>query len=63
MCHELRTPLNAILGFSELLERNIAGPLQPQQAEYAGYIRQSGEHLLHVIDEILDARQDRRGQA
>jgi PAS domain S-box-containing protein len=54
MSHELRTPLNAILGFSELLERGVAGALRPQQAEYAGYIRQSGEHLLHVIDEILD---------
>jgi two-component system cell cycle sensor histidine kinase PleC len=54
MSHELRTPLNAILGFSEVLENGIAGPLQPRQAEYVGLIRQSGEHLLHLINEILD---------
>jgi two-component system cell cycle sensor histidine kinase PleC len=54
MSHELRTPLNAILGFSEVLENGIAGPLQSQQAEYVSLIRQSGEHLLHLINEILD---------
>jgi PAS domain S-box-containing protein len=54
MSHELRTPLNAILGFSEVLENGIAGPLQSRQTEYVGLIRQSGEHLLHVINEILD---------
>ena len=54
MSHELRTPLNAILGFSEVLENGIAGPLQSRQTEYIGLIRQSGEHLLHVINEILD---------
>jgi signal transduction histidine kinase len=54
MSHELRTPLNAILGFSEVLENGIAGPLQSRQTEYVGLIRQSGEHLLHVINGILD---------
>jgi PAS domain S-box-containing protein len=54
MSHELRTPLNAILGFSEVLQHGIAGPLQSRQMEYIGLIRQSGEHLLHVINEILD---------
>jgi PAS domain S-box-containing protein len=54
MSHELRTPLNAILGFSEVLENGIAGPLQSRQAEYVGLIRRSGEHLLHLINEILD---------
>ena len=54
MSHELRTPLNAILGFSEVLENGIAGPLQSRQAEYVSLIRQSGEHLLHLINEILD---------
>jgi PAS domain S-box-containing protein len=54
MSHELRTPLNAILGFSEVLENGIAGPLQSGQAEYVGLVRQSGGHLLHIIDEILD---------
>ncbi|HEX3881687.1 MAG TPA: ATP-binding protein [Stellaceae bacterium] len=54
MSHELRTPLNAILGFSEMLKHGLAGPLQPQQQEYSGLIHQSGEHLLNVINEILD---------
>jgi signal transduction histidine kinase len=54
MSHELRTPLNAILGFSEVLEHGIAGQLESRQSEYIGLIRQSGEHLLHVINEILD---------
>jgi two-component system cell cycle sensor histidine kinase PleC len=54
MSHELRTPLNAILGFSEVLENGIAGPLQSRQTEYVGLIRQSGGHLLHLINEILD---------
>ncbi|HEY3909112.1 MAG TPA: ATP-binding protein [Stellaceae bacterium] len=54
MSHELRTPLNAILGFSEVLERDTAGPLHHRQQEYVGYIRQSGAHLLDIINEILD---------
>jgi PAS domain S-box-containing protein len=54
MSHELRTPLNAILGFAELLERGVAGPLQPQGQEYAALIRQSGAHLLDVINGLLD---------
>ncbi len=54
MSHELRTPLNAIIGFSESLELGVRGPLLPQQAEYIGLIRQSGEHLHDVINDILD---------
>jgi len=55
MSHELRTPLNAIMGFSELIEQEIYGPLgDPQYAEYAGLIRSSGEHLLTIIDDVLD---------
>jgi PAS domain S-box-containing protein len=54
MSHELRTPLNAIIGFSEAMELGIAGELQPRQAEYAAHIRQSGEHLHTVINDILD---------
>jgi PAS domain S-box-containing protein len=54
MSHELRTPLNAIVGFSEMLESGLAGPLESRQAEYAGLIHQSGEHLHTVINDILD---------
>ena len=52
MSHELRTPLNAILGFSRLLEGGVAG--STREAEYARFIRESGEHLLHVLNGILD---------
>jgi PAS domain S-box-containing protein len=54
MSHELRTPLNAIIGFAELLELGIAGPLSPRQIENIRIIRQSGDHLHNVINDILD---------
>jgi two-component system cell cycle sensor histidine kinase PleC len=55
MSHELRTPLNAILGFSEVMHTEILGPLEnPTYKEYAGNIHDSGRHLLHLINEILD---------
>ena len=54
MSHELRTPLNAIIGFSESLELGVRGPMQPEQVEYVRLIRQSGEHLHDVINDILD---------
>jgi PAS domain S-box-containing protein len=57
--HELRTPLNAILGFSEMVEQGLAGPIEPRQREYMGLVLQSGQHLLSVINDILDlARAD-----
>ncbi|SJZ65778.1 sensor histidine kinase [Consotaella salsifontis] len=53
--HELRTPLNAIIGFSDILEMEYFGRLQnPQQKEYVGLIRQSGQHLLSVVNSLLD---------
>jgi PAS domain S-box-containing protein len=54
MSHELRTPLNAVIGFSEFLEAGFAGPVLPRQQEYINLIRQSGDHLNRVINEILD---------
>lgn len=55
MSHELRTPLNAVMGFSELIEQETYGPLgDPQYVEYASLIRSSGEHLLTIIDDVLD---------
>jgi two-component system, cell cycle sensor histidine kinase PleC len=55
MSHELRTPLNAILGFSELISSKVIGPRSTDQyAEYGGYIHNSGEHLLSLINDILD---------
>jgi two-component system, cell cycle sensor histidine kinase PleC len=55
MSHELRTPLNAILGFSEVMKAEIFGPhATPTYREYAGDIHESGQHLLNLINEILD---------
>jgi PAS domain S-box-containing protein len=54
MSHELRTPLNAILGLSQLLERQIFGSLNDKQVEYINHIHNSGEHLLLLINDILD---------
>ncbi|MDI7864891.1 HAMP domain-containing histidine kinase [Rhizobiaceae bacterium n13] len=55
MSHELRTPLNAILGFSEVMSSEVMGPLEnPIYHEYVGDIHRSGQHLLNLINEILD---------
>jgi signal transduction histidine kinase len=54
MSHELRTPLHAIIGFSELLEKGLAGPLQPKQQEYVQHVLSSGRHLRHLVDDVLD---------
>jgi len=54
MSHELRTPLNAILGFSEMISTEMFGKLHSRYIEYAGDIHQSGQHLLDLINDILD---------
>jgi signal transduction histidine kinase len=54
MSHEIRTPLNTIIGFSELLYDEIKGPLNNDQKEYLGYVTSSGQHLLSLINDILD---------
>ncbi|MES0868802.1 MULTISPECIES: HAMP domain-containing sensor histidine kinase [unclassified Pseudovibrio] len=55
MSHELRTPLNAILGFSEVMKDEVLGPMHNQTyLDYSKDINQSGQHLLNLINEILD---------
>jgi len=54
MSHELRTPLNAVIGFSQMLREEYFGPLNAKQAEYVHDILGSGEHLLSLINDILD---------
>ncbi|WP_298728638.1 GAF domain-containing sensor histidine kinase [uncultured Ferrovibrio sp.] len=55
MSHELRTPLNAVIGFAEMMESEAYGPLgHASYKDYAGLIRQAGQHLLEVINSILD---------
>lgn len=55
MSHELRTPLNAIIGFSEMMQRQLLGPIGTEKyLDYIAGIRESGEHLLDLISDILD---------
>jgi PAS domain S-box-containing protein len=54
MSHELRTPLNAVLGLSQLMSQEIFGNLNQKQREYVNCIHTSGEHLLSLINDILD---------
>ena len=62
MSHELRTPLNAIIGFSDVMRNEMLGPLPQRYVEYATDIHRSGQHLLHLIDEVLNmARIDSGG--
>lgn len=63
MSHELRTPLNAIIGFSELMEQGLFGPLgSARYEEYATDINSSGKYLLGVINDILDMSKIEAGQ-
>ena len=55
MSHELRTPLNAVMGFSEIIKNQALGPVgSPKYREYASDIHDAGQHLLDIINDILD---------
>ncbi len=55
MSHELRTPLNAVIGFAEIMQSEVFGPLgDSRYTEYAADIRDSGQHLLNLINDLLD---------
>jgi len=54
MSHELRTPLNAIIGFSDIMQQQVRGPLSGAYQEYAALINESGLHLLNLVSDILD---------
>ena len=54
MSHELRTPLNAIIGFSDMIRTGLSGDISEKQAEFIEDIYLSGEHLLSLINDILD---------
>ena len=62
MSHELRTPLNAILGFSQVLEKQLFGELNEKQQEYVEDILSSGNHLLSLINDVLDLSKVEAGQ-
>lgn len=54
MSHELRTPLNAIIGFSDIMLRGMTGSVNDNQKEYLSYINSGGNHLLNLINDLLD---------
>jgi signal transduction histidine kinase len=62
MSHELRTPLNAVIGFSDVLKEQYFGELNPKQQEYIKDINESGQHLLSLINDILDLSKIEAGQ-
>jgi signal transduction histidine kinase len=62
MSHELRTPLNAILGFSQVLREGMFGDVNEKQAEYLDDILSSGNHLLSLINDVLDLSKVEAGQ-
>jgi len=62
MWHELRTPLNSIIGFTGLLLRGLAGPLNAEQTKQLCMVRDSGQHLLALINDVLDISKIEAGQ-
>jgi two-component system, NtrC family, sensor kinase len=62
MSHELRTPLNAIIGFSQVLRQGLFGPVNAKQEDYLDDILSSGNHLLSLINDVLDLSKVEAGQ-
>ena len=62
MSHELRTPLHTILGYTELLSEAVAGEINEQQARFTEHIRRDAQHLLELINDILDLRKIEAGR-
>src|SRR5207249_3736756 len=62
MSHELRTPLNAIGGYAELLSMGIGGPITAEQSDYVDRIQRSQQHLLGIINDILNFSRIEAGQ-
>ncbi|WP_428423024.1 PAS domain S-box protein [Methylibium sp.] len=61
MSHEMRTPLNAVIGFAQLLQKDSAGGTQ-RIAQFSGHILQAGEHLLALVNDVLDLQQVEEGR-
>jgi signal transduction histidine kinase len=54
MSHELRTPMNSVVGFVDLLSEESSGPLTPKQRSFITHIRSAGQHLLRLVENVLD---------
>jgi len=61
MSHELRTPLNSIIGFSSLMQRGLAGPVNEEQCRQLAMIESSGRHLLTLVTDVLDLSKTKAG--
>ncbi|HTR79764.1 MAG TPA: HAMP domain-containing sensor histidine kinase, partial [Gemmatimonadaceae bacterium] len=62
LSHEVRTPVNALLGYADLLEMGVGGPLTDAQTEYIVRLRTAGRHLLKVVNDVLDIAKVDAGQ-
>ena len=62
MSHELRTPLHTIIGFTELLAEELEGPLNEKQKRFLNHVHQDSQHLLELINDILDLSKIEAGQ-
>lgn len=62
MSHELRTPLNSVIGFTDLMLKGLAGPLTEEQERQLGMVRYSGEHLLALVNDVLDIERIEAGR-
>jgi len=62
MSHELRTPLNSIIGFTGILVQGLVGPLNDEQKKQLGMVRDSSNHLLELINDVLDISKIEAGQ-
>jgi len=62
MSHEIRTPINAVVGYTDLLDTRIAGPLTDRQQDFVARIRSSSRHLIALVDDVLDLSKIEAGE-